>query len=76
MISLLIKEPLLRKGIQAKKYIIARSSLPTLETAKGDQITVCAEAIVTIQLGSCEFETIVVVADLVDDFILGLERVK
>jgi len=46
---------------------------PILETANGDRIVVHGEAVVQITIGSFKHQAKVLVADIVDTFILGLD---
>jgi len=46
---------------------------PILETANGDRIVVHGETVVQITIGSCKHQAKVLVADIVDTFILGVD---
>lgn len=46
-----------------------------LETANGEQIVVHGETVVQISIGSFKHETKVLVANIVDTFILGLDKI-
>ncbi|KAJ8912305.1 hypothetical protein NQ315_017338 [Exocentrus adspersus] len=65
-----------RRDMVPRTSINESSLRPILETAKGDQITVYGNATINIGLGNTVLPMEVIVADIVDEFILGLDIMK
>ncbi|KAJ8912996.1 hypothetical protein NQ315_002873 [Exocentrus adspersus] len=65
-----------RRDIVPRTSINEASLRPILETAKGDEITVYGNATINLGLGNAVLPMEVIVADIVDEFILGLDIMK
>ncbi|KAJ8914881.1 hypothetical protein NQ315_014894 [Exocentrus adspersus] len=65
-----------RRDMVPRTSIHESSLRPILETAKGDEITVYGNATINLGLGNAVLPMEIIVADIVDEFILGLDIMK
>lgn len=61
----------IRRGLVTSSRLIGAK--PVLEAANGQKIPVHGEMTVTLGIGNMDIEVVAVVADIVDEFILGLD---
>ncbi|KAJ8912329.1 hypothetical protein NQ315_005934, partial [Exocentrus adspersus] len=78
MIPSLSKEPSMARNATTPSTPVQPGQClrPILETAKGDEITVYGNATINLGLGNTVLPMEVIVADIVDEFILGLDIMK